>query len=709
MTQKPTNKVNTRKSILQRSLLVFSIIGLGGLYILYTIVQLQNGFDKEFSIEIQKKNTRVKDVLGLRGNIYAADGSLLATSVPTYDLIWDPNADGLTKEKFRAKIDSLSLMFSKEFKEKSQASWKGYFIAQFKKKNNRYALIKKDLSFDIVKRLKTFPLFWMGKFKGGFYFAEHGKRMYFMGDLAKRAIGYTKNGVSVGLEGAFDSLLRGKAGRIMEQRLPGNVWRPVNVGNHQPAENGFDIVTTLDVQFQDITQYALNKSLTENQADHGCAMVMDIHTGAIKAIANLKQGSDGKYFEAQNYAVDQFVEPGSTFKLISVLSLLEDGLAKPTDSVYVYHNKAVYYGKPITDGDHAPHKKYYTLKESFEKSSNVGISQFVWNAYSKKPENFTKHAIELGLDKKPEFDIPGANHPLIKSPSAGNWEGPVTLASMSIGYSAHVSPLQTLMLYSAVANHGKMMNPYLVQEIRQDGHSIKEIKPKVIIESICSEPTRTQLMDMLKGVTTIGTGKEIGKACNFPIAGKTGTARINQGGKAGYLEGKFMSSFVGFFPADSPQYSIIVVINEPKEKYYGADVAGPVFSDIANRIYSSHIKLQPELATASITEAPTALNGKQKYTRSILNELGVNTQANNPQSKWCKTQSKGYQIKLQSIESFDAKIPNFEGMGIRDALQLANQLGLKISYQGYGRVISQNIPAGSILSANTIHLILKPF
>ncbi len=715
MTQK--SKINTRKAILLRAYVVFALVGSFGAFIVFSMIKLQNGFDKEFSVELQKKNTRVKQVEGIRGNIYADDGSLLATSIPTYDLIWDAKADGLTNKSFQSKIDSLSLMLSKEFPTKINASgnpriggnpgeWK-YKLTSLRKKKVRYVILQKELSFDVVKRLKSYPLFWMGKFKSGFWFEEKGKRMYFMGDLAKRAIGYTKNGVSVGLEGAFDSLLRGKNGQIMEQRMPGRIWRPMQIGSNSVAENGYDIVTTLDVGFQDITQYALNKALVENEADHGCAMVMEVKTGAIKAIANLKRGKDGIYYESQNYAVSEFSEPGSTFKIISAMALLEDKYATPSDSIST-KNGRVRYSKDVefTDGDHFdPKNKTYTLQKSIEVSSNVGISQFVWKHYQKKPSKFIDHILDLGLNSKPNFDIPTSNYPVIITPKSNGWSG-VALPSMSIGYTSQISPLQTLMIYNTIANNGKMMNPYLVKEILQDGKSVNKIEPKIIKESICSEKTVKALQNMLSGVVSRGTADEITKQCKFTAAGKTGTAKINENGR--YIE-KYNASFVGYFPAENPQYSIIVVINRPnKKEYYAAKVAVPVFIEIANKIYSSHIQIQPTLVTSRITEAPYVLNGNQQALKTILNDLNISSQSSQPTAAFVQAESKGYAVTFKPLTVEANKVPDFRGMGIRDALQIAKLIPVKITFEGYGKVVGQSIPAGNSIGANNIiHLKLS--
>ncbi len=702
-----TQKVNTRKQILTRSRVVFACIAAFALFLIVSIIRLQNGFEEEFSLEQQKKNTRIKTAYGLRGNIYAYDGSLLATSVPTYDLIWDANVAGLTKSDYELKIDSLSLMFSKHFAPYSFVAWKNK-LSKLRKTGNRYAKLGSDLNFDQDKMIKKWPLKRKGRFKAGFWFEEKGKRMYFMGELAKRAIGYTRNGKSIGLEGAFDSLLRGKSVQIMEQRMPGNIWRPVSIGNGETAENGKDIVTTLDVDIQDIAQYALNKALIKHSAHHGCVMVMEVHTGAIVAMANLTKGGNGKYFETMNYAVDEYSEPGSTFKIMSALALLEDKKVQPTDSVPTKKGKVRYFDKDFTDDLHgAPLPPYITLSECIARSSNVGISQFIYNNYSKNPENYLEHIQELGLHLKPNFDIPSSNHPTILEPGSSSWSG-VTLPSMSIGYSTQISPLQTLMLYNAIANRGTMMNPYLVKEIRQDGKILETIDPKIINKKICSEKTVLELQKMLRSVVAEGTAESTFDDCQFAVSGKTGTARISAGNK---YTNKHRASFVGYFPANQPQFSIIVVISEPNSgDIYGSSVAAPVFKEIANKIYSTRLKTQPEFKGFSKDVVPYVLNGDLEQTKLVLNELGISSHSDiSGGQQVVKATKKEKSVELKVINGENNRIPDFRGMGIKDAIALANAFNLKVRFDGHGKVSQQSIsPKTRFTQPLTIYLKLNP-
>lgn len=700
---KRSAKVNRRKSILLRAYFVFGLALVFAISVLVAAARLQMDSDDEFSKILREKNTRVVDVPAVRGNIYAADGSLLATSVPRYDMVIDAYADGLTPELFRRTIDSLSVLFAANFTEKDAAGWKAH-LSNLRRNKIRYAVLKKDLGFDMVKKMKTWPLISLGKFKSGVWFEEHGKRLYFMGDLARRTIGYTKDKVSVGLEGAFDSMLRGRDGQRMEQRMPGNIWRPVQVGNFKDPENGQDIVTTLDINLQDVAQNALQKVLEENEADHGCAVVMEVKTGAIKAMANLKRLKDGKYLEAQNYAVDEFSEPGSTFKLLSTLALLEDGFAKPTDSVDAQWGETTFSGEKMKDAS-KPNKRILTLQESFEKSSNVGISKLVMKHYGNQPDKFINHALRLGLNIRPEFDIRTSSSPRIKTRKSPDWSN-VSLPWMSIGYETKISPLQMLMLYNAIANGGKMMKPYMVSEIRHEGRLIKKIEPVVLNEKICNEETLKSLQMMMEGVVDHGTATNL-KNPNYKVAGKTGTAKIAKGKT--YAEGSYKASFAGYFPAENPQYTVIVVINEPRKGlYYGALVAGPVFKEIADKIYSSNLKLQPAAPKSGEPKIPQILAGSTTKLKTVLNGLNISS-ASDSGSLWVKGRIKAYSLELEPVRVIPGKVPDLKGMGLRDAILLLESRRMKVTYSGYGRIVSQSVQAGAAaVEGQTVHLTLEP-
>ena len=708
-------KVNSRKIILVRAYVVLSLLIVFVVAIFATAIKLQMGTDKVFAEQMSEKNTRVMEVEALRGNIYADDGSLLATSVPKYDVIFDLRADGLTTKIFLAKIDSFSQLCANMFPERNASAWKEYLI-KHRERKTRYLKIAKDLGYEQIKAIKTWPIARDGKFKGGVWYEEKGKRMYFMGDLAKRTIGYIKDKTSVGLEGAFDTLLRGKNGRIMQQRMSGQIWRPIQIGNNQPPVNGKDIVTTLDVRIQDIAQYSLQKGLEAESADHGCVIVMETKTGAIKAMANLTRGEDNKYYETQNYAVSEFTEPGSTFKAVSAIALLEDGYVKPTDSIDNNWGKWTWYNTPWEDSKKPP-KKFYTLGECLQYSSNIGTSKFVMQHYKKNPEKFTNHILDLGLHIKPKFDIPSGNNPIIPTPDDASWSG-TSLPSLSIGYSSNLSPLQVLMLYNTIANKGKMMQPYMVKEIRLEGQSLSKIEPIVLKEKAFSAATAAAVTTMLVQVVDHGTAKEI-KSENYKIAGKTGTSWLNKG-IGGYNEEnnkQFQASFAGFFPANNPEYTIVVVVNNPKSgKYSGAQIAAPIFKNISDRIYSIHIKVQPALHVASLPQVPGILKGDLRKTKLVLHELGISSKLLPSDSGvitkvgYIESTKEAHSLNLKPVMVTPGFVPDLRGMGLRDALKILRELGLKVNYVGYGRITEQSPAPNTKIGENTnlVSLTLKP-
>lgn len=701
------SKVNARKAILARAYVVFGLISVFAITILWRAAMLIGGGSKAIADGKSISSTRVTVVKAMRGNIYADDGSLLATSTPRYELVMDAYANGLTPELFNSSIDSLSMLFASRFQEKDAAGWKAYFL-NLRKKKVRYAVVLKDLGFEQKKAMAEWPVIRLGKFKG-FWYEEQFKRFYFMGDLAKRTIGYSRDGVYVGLEGAFDSLLSGTDGKRMEQRLPGNVWRPIDAGNNIEQQNGYDIVTTIDVNLQDVAQNALNTVLSENEADRGCALVMEVKTGAIKAIANLKRLKDGKYYDVQNFAVDEFSEPGSTFKLLSALALLEDGYAKPTDSIDNNWGEIQLGGKTMSDAS-KPSKRIYTLEECFVHSSNVGFSKFALKYYNKQPEKFINHLMDLNLNLKPDFDIKSSNHPLIMTPRNKNWSS-IALPWMSIGYNVNLSPMQILMVYNAVANGGVMMKPYMVKEIKQEGRNIKNIEPVILNKRICSKETADALRKMMEGVVDHGTATNL-KHLDFKVAGKTGTAQIAKG-KGGYDKENYKSSFCGYFPADNPQYTVMVVINQPKKgNYYGAKVAGPVFKEIADKVYSMKFKYQASLLTSTKKQVPDILKGDAGKTILVLNKLNISsrTDSSGQTGTWVNPSKKEQSVLMTVMKTDERKVPDVKGMGIRDAMLLLERRGIKVKFKGYGRVVSQSInPGTAIGSGMEILLILEPF
>lgn len=688
-------KVNIRKVVLLRVYIAFALVVCFACSIIFSVTKLQWAERAMYDSLSRQKRFRVSEVEAIRGNIFAADGNLLATSVPYYDLLFDPLADGLSKQDFNSKIDSLSMLFALHFPSQTEAQWRRFFREARSKKLRGITVVSK-LNFEQIRMMKEWPLISKGKFKGGFWTKEYNQRVYFMGDLARRSVGGVKvlrdKVVYYGLEGAFDSLLRGRNGKRSEQRMYGGAWRPIRSEDELEAINGMDIITTLDMNLQDVAQFALRKALKKHRADHGCAVLMETSTGQIKAIANLGSDGRGDYTESLNYAVDEFSDPGSTFKLISTMALLDEGYFNPNDSVDTQWGEANINGKRMEDAK-KPSKRYLTLHECFTQSSNVGISKFMMDAYGNKPKSFIKYVKALGLDQPLEFEIKAKGRPTIKSPGTAVWY-PTTLPWMSIGYESGLSPLQMLTIYNAIANGGTMVKPYLVKEIRLDGKLIEHREPEILKKQICKPETQKALQSMMLGVVEEGTATNL-RNPNYQIAGKTGTNQLVV--ERAYAKDRHKASFVGYFPANNPQYTCIVVVVDPRDSgYYGGSVAGPVFREIADRVYSSSYKLHPGLKAPAYPQMPIVKPGDRSLTRQALNELGISAHsAGDKGSQVVQAKPKDHSVALLPVINRAGIVPDTRGMGLRDALYLLENAGISVKVNGYGTVVQQSIPAGT--------------
>ncbi|MCC6817432.1 MAG: PASTA domain-containing protein [Bacteroidia bacterium] len=701
--------MNLKKAILLRSWIAFLLIFGLAIRIIWQIIDLQfNKKEKYLAISIEQ-STKWRVIQASRGNIYADDGSLLATSIPKYELRMDTRVETITNEFFNANIDSLSWYFASEFTDKTQSEWRNYLVSA-RNRGERYLLLKRNVDYHIVKAMEQWPIFSLGKYKGGFIKIENFKREIPFGILAARSIGYVNREakVKIGLEGTYDSLLSGAVGKRLERRVKGGVWRPVDNSQELDSRNGLDIYTTLDINIQDVAENALKKSLIANNADHGCAILMEVKTGAIKAIANLKRNSDNTCYEAENYAVNEFSDPGSTFKLISAMALLEDRYMKLSDSVDIEYGKTSFGPLPMVDAHISPYK-YATLQYIFEHSSNVGIAKSIYKYYKDKPEQFLRFANSLGLNTSLPFDIKTTRHPHIRNTKDNKWSG-TSLPFMSIGYEMELSSMQILSLYNAVANNGVMVKPYLVKEITEFGKSVKSCSTEVINPKICSEETLKQLKFLLEGVVERGTATNL-KGLAYQVAGKTGTAQIISNGK--YDKSSHKASFVGYFPANNPQYTCIVVVNAPANGiYYGGSVAGPVFKEIADKVYSTNIHLHQPIKRVDKPGMPKVKSGNRDDIKYVLNHLFISSRQiqGEAESEWVKASGDVQSIVLKEIQTDANQVPDVRGMGLRDALYLLENRGFRVLVQGYGSVTYQSIIAGTIIrnKGGTIYIKLSP-
>ena len=603
-----------------------------------------------------------------KGNIYSADGSLLATSIPNYEIRFDavaPKTEAFEKN-VKSLSDSLSILLGKP---------NNFFLNELRKaraNKNRYYLVARDLSYTEFVKIKGFPLFSLGAYKGGIIVEQETVRERPIGGIAERTIGYERknpNGTSEGkgIEWAYRSYLNGKDGRILKQKISKGQWKPIRDVNEIDPQDGYDVISTIDVFIQDIAHHALLKQLEEYKADHGCVVVMETKTGNIKAISNLGKAADGTYFETINYAIHEAHEPGSTYKLVDLMNLLEDKKID-TSAVFDTHGGVIKYsGKSVRDSHKGGYGKI-SLAHGFEVSSNTVMVQAVYNNYKNNPSEFVNHINRYGLNKPLGLSIKGEGTPRVPQPTDKNWSN-ISLPWMAFGYGVSITPLQTLTFYNAVANNGEMVKPQFVSEIKEWNRTIKKYDKEVLNPKVCSLETIKKLKAVLLNVVKRGTGKSL-YSKDFSMAGKTGTAQVNYS-KNGGADKYYASSFVGYFPADLPKYSCIVVVHKPStvnNNYYGADVAGPVFKRIAQKIF---------------TDSPS---------RNELKNINKKIQKQ-------ETDYGSYFIKMQKQQSLI--VPNVKGMAGMDAIALFGNMGIKVKIIGIGKVKKQSIQAGENLSKNT--------
>ncbi|MCB0796228.1 MAG: transpeptidase family protein, partial [Chitinophagales bacterium] len=530
---------------------------------------------------------------------------------------------------------------------------------------------------------------------GGLYKEEIQVRERPYGSLASRTVGIERENNKVGLEGAYDSVLAGVTGLQLQRRVAGNVWMPLNDANQVDPVDGLDIITTIDVNIQDITETALRRILIKNDAAWGTAVVMEVATGKIRAISNLTRLEEGNYAEVLNYAVGTKVEPGSTFKLFSLMALLEDGYVTIQDSVDLNLGTYQYGDRVMKDSEGKHEYRNVTVEKAFANSSNVGISRLVTEHYRTNKEKYVKHITDIGLDKPTGVCIPGEPAPKFKlDPSdKKNWSG-VTLPWMSVGYELEITPLQMLTFYNAVANDGKMMQPMLVEGTSRYGQMQETYKPVVLNQKICSDKTLKQVQACLEMVVDSGTAKNI-RNDHYKIAGKTGTAQrlVNRF----YSNTSYLASFAGYFPADDPKYSCIVVVSEPsKLVFYGGYVAGPVFREIADKVYSHDLRMVGPVnaSDSSYAGLTTRTKGYAGDFREILDWMDISEPAGNS-SEWWMLSIDADKPKVSDVAIMDKVMPSVKGMGLRDAMYLLETMGLKVEVSGTGKVVYQSLSPGT--------------
>lgn len=617
----------------------------------------------------QKNTIRNFDIPASRGNVYADDGSLLATSVPKYDIRFDAvTVSASNFKEFTPQLaEELSGMFGK-----SKSHYQN-LLRKSRANKNRYVLIAKNLGYSDYKKVKSFPLFRLGPNKGGIIVEQRTVREHPIGKIAERTVGSENKGkvgyYDVGLEGAFHEYLQGKDGKRLKQKISKGQWKPVYDENEVEPQDGYDIISTINVNIQDIAHHALLKQLEFYEADHGCVIVMDVKTGEIKAVSNLKRTSKGTYYEARNYAIWEAHEPGSTFKVMALMAALEDKVIDTSTVVDTKKGSKVFYGRKIYDSHRGGYGEISAAR-ALEVSSNIGLATIIDEGYASNPNKFIDRLKSWSLDTLIGIPIKGESMPMIPEPGHSKWSKNA-LPSIAYGYNLKLTPLQTLTFYNAIANDGLMIKPKFINEVRAWNHPIKTFDTEVINPKICSSKTISEIQDILKNVVERGTGKSL-YSPNFSMAGKTGTAQTEYWMADWKDNRRYVSSFAGYFPAEDPKYSCIVIIHKPsiKKGYYGADVSGPVFKRIALKIFTD----SPLIANVNqIDEDKALFDDFEKYYPNI---------------------QKQYE-----------DMPSVIGMAGMDAVSILENLGLKVEVKGNGSVKEQSIKKGEKLQKGALILL----
>ena len=652
--------VEVKNSTVRIFLVAFAMLIVAGA-VVFHLTKIQWTQGEKYRKLADQTTVKLCKIKANKGNIYSADGSLLATTVPNYTFHFDALAASAADfDKFIQPFsDSLFHIIGKSAKQVE------HDLRRARAQKNRYFLVARNLTHKQYRRIIKLPL------DNGFNITSQNLRKHPMGRIAERTIGYVRKKPDSTLDGkgveyAFRRYLDGKDGKVLKQKIAQNQWKPIRDVNEVEPHDGYDVISTIDVYIQDIAHHALHKQLKEYDADHGCVVVMETKTGYVKAIANLAKATDGSYFEANNYAILEAHEPGSTYKLADLMALLKD---QKIDTTAIFDTKGgkIQYGDGWVVDSH-PKSEKMTLARGFENSSNTVMVQAVYNNYKNEPSAFVKHLQDFGLTKPLGIAIQGEGMPTVPMPGSKNWNN-LSLPWMAFGYGVHITPLQTLSFYNAVANNGEMVKPQFVSEIKEYNKTIKRFPKQVINPKICSQTTLVKVKAILKNVVKFGTAKDL-YSKEFSMAGKTGTAQANYGANGGANK-YYISSFVGYFPAESPKYSCIVVVHKPKttnNDYYGADVAGPVFKRGAQKIF---------------TDVPTT------------NEIG-------PLNKAIAKHEMQYHAYDKKVQDPKNTLPNLKGMAGMDAIALLENWGLKVRVNGIGRVSSQSIPAGTAIKKNTL-------
>ena len=698
--------------ILSRVYILLGVFLFLALLIFTKITGLQLNRDHWVRMESEER-IEFKRVLADRGSILAEDGRILAASIPYFRIALDPTVFDTTEiSRFKDSLfilsSNLADRFGKTLIDTLYENDTTYTLRPYKdslqvytevlqalhKKDRHVYLTRKLIDFQELREVRTWPLLNKGTFPSGGLIIEkmHNQRYYPFGDLARITLGRLINDTTGirGIEHAFNREMRGRDSYLLIQKVAGNSYIPLDKYGTEYAEDGMDIVTTLDVDLQDIVERALQKGVQRNAAQFGAAILLDVQTGQIKAMAN--------YPEDFNYAVVTKIEPGSTFKLVSATAALEDSLIDLCDTVDTGNGTIMYDNKLVTD-DVVIGKT--TFEQVFANSSNVGMSKVIQQGYGKNPTRFIERLNNFGFNQPANSQLAGEPHPVVHKPGDEMWNAATTLPSMAYGYSVEATPLQMATFYNSIANGGKRMRPYLVSEIRYNSEIVKSYGPETLNDRICSPQTIQKVHSLMEKVVNIGSAKYAFKKMPFQVAGKTGTVRkfINGGYRS-----RYRASFGGFFPADQPRYTCFIMVDDPKaRRISGGSVAAPIFREIALNIYNMDRKMTQEkmLAEEKLSKkTPLPTRFYAEHGKNFLEEIPMSQVKTIDEGKWLSREVEGDSVILR-VFSPENTIPDLIGMSSRDAIFLLESLGVRVKLRGFGKVKRQSLSPGYTIGERT--------
>ncbi len=687
---------NIKKSITWRVVFGMGVVVLFAFWVSFQMFRIQLVEGNKWLAMSDSITIRHQDISPARGNIYSDNGSLLSTSMPIYEIRWD--ATVVNDDTFHFYVNELAQQLARLFPDKTSLYYKSK-LNTAKKSKSRYVLIRRKVNYHEQKTMRDFPIFRKGRYRGGFMAELNTKRVKPAGNLAFRTIGYrTKDNLGVGLERTYNDDLGGVKGKRLVQKISGG-YRPLNDENLIEPKNGRDIHTTINIDFQEIAQRSLEKSLIKHKADHGCVIVMKVSTGEIKAISNLSKREEGVYSEQYNYSIGESYEPGSVWKVFSAMAAFEDELISPNDSMDIQNGVREYFGKKMQDSDKGRFKKM-SFKQAFARSSNVAFSSVIFDNYSSKPSNYISYLKKLDLDKPTGIEILGEPDPFLNHPASSSWSQ-LTLPWLAIGYENQHTPLQLLTAYNGIINDGIMIRPQIVSSVTDAGIIIKENNNSSKTVRVCSEETSNKIKELTAEVFISGSARNV-RSDVVTMGGKTGTAQIAS--SSGYQKAKmYNASFVGHFPAMKPEYSIYVMVNKPSNGiFYASYVAAPVFSEVAKKIFTISVKKE---VVDSLIYKPNYHAGFFKDIKIINNQLGY-IMDENSSADFVRVNSNNSMTEDVVVE--EGKMPDFRNFGVKDAVYVSELLGLKPIVAGRGRVVEQSPKPGAVIhKSQTVYIRLN--